>query len=49
MEYNEAQKAYIIKSNTAKGDCIGKKEGRFAKYVSNDGSQEIFWKFLKTE
>ena len=49
VEYNEAQKAYIIKSNTAKGDCIGKKEGRFAKYVSNDGSQEIFWKFLKTE
>jgi hypothetical protein len=49
IEYNETEKSYIIKSNSAKGDCMGKKDGRFAKYLPNDGSQAVLWKFLKTE
>jgi hypothetical protein len=49
IEYDETGKSYIIKSNSAKGDCMGKKDGRFAKYIPNDGSQAILWKFLKTE
>lgn len=48
IEYNEAKKSYIIKSNSAKGDCMGKKDGRFAKYIPNDGNQNCLWKFLKT-
>lgn len=49
IEYNEPKKAYIIKSNSAKGDCMGKKDGRFAKYIPNDGSSAVLWKLLKTE
>jgi hypothetical protein len=49
IAYNETEKSYIIKSNAAKGDCMGKKDGRFAKYIPNDGSQAVLWKFLKTE
>ncbi len=49
LEYKDAEKTYIIKSTSAKGDCMGKKDGRFAKYIPNDGSQAILWKFLKTE
>lgn len=49
IEYHETEKSYVIKSSSAKGDCVGKKEGRFAKYIPNDGSQEIMWKFIKTE
>jgi hypothetical protein len=45
----EPKKAYIIKSNSAKGDCMGKKDGRFAKYIPNDGSSAVLWKLLKTE
>ena len=49
IEYNEPKKAYKIKSNSAKGDCMGKKDGRFAKYIPNDGSSAVLWKLLKTE
>lgn len=49
IQYNETEKAYTIKSNTAKGDCMGKKNGSFAKYLPNDGSKALLWKFLKTE
>ncbi|MEN9488368.1 MAG: hypothetical protein RL494_633 [Bacteroidota bacterium] len=49
IEYHEGEKAYTIKSTSAKGDCMGKKGGSFAKYVPNDGGETTFWKFQKTE
>jgi hypothetical protein len=47
--YLEKEKAYVIKSTTAKGDCLGKSQGRFAKYVPNDSSSAIMWRFIKSD
>jgi uncharacterized protein YqkB len=49
IQYNETEKAYTLKSNSGKGDFIGRKSGNFAKYIPNDESKSILWKFLKIE
>lgn len=49
VQYNEAEKAYTLKSTTAKGDYLGKLASSYAKYGPNDGSKSFLWKFQKTE
>ena len=48
MEYNENEKAYNLKSTAAKGFYMTIKNGSFAKYMANDGSNVFLWKLLKT-